>query len=62
MSLISYILNIHNVVLITCKKCGDINYLTTETVGNLTDFSFKCRYCNTITRITLEDGELKKQV
>jgi phage FluMu protein Com len=27
----------------------------------LTDFGFKCRYCNTINRITLENGELKKQ-
>jgi hypothetical protein len=49
------------VALLTCKKCGDINYLTTETVGNLTDFSFKCWNCNTINRTTLRDGELKKQ-
>jgi hypothetical protein len=48
-------------VLITYKKCGDINYLTSEALGNLTDFGFKCRYCNTINRITLEDGEFKKQ-
>jgi hypothetical protein len=27
----------------------------------LTDFGYKCRYCNTINRIALEDGELKKQ-
>jgi hypothetical protein len=30
-------------------------------LDNLTDFGFKCRNCNTINRITLEDGELKKQ-
>ena len=54
-------LDIPYVVLITCKKCGDINYLTSEALGNLTDFGFKCRYCNTINRITIEDGELKKQ-
>jgi hypothetical protein len=30
-------------------------------LGNLTDFGYKCRYCNTINTITLEDGELKKQ-
>jgi RNase P subunit RPR2 len=48
-------------VLITCKKCGDINYLTSEALGKLTDFGYKCRNCNTINRITLEDGELKKQ-
>jgi RNase P subunit RPR2 len=49
-------------VLITCKKCGDINYLTSKALGNLTDFGYKCRNCNTINRITLEDGELKKQL
>jgi RNase P subunit RPR2 len=48
-------------ILITCKKCEDINYLASETLGNLTDFGYKCRSCNTIIRITLEDGELKKQ-
>jgi RNase P subunit RPR2 len=60
-SLIKYNLNILYVVLITCKKCGDINYLTSETLGNVTDFGYKCRNCNAINRITLEDGELKKQ-
>ena len=25
------------------------------------DFGYKCRNCNTINRITLEDGDLKKQ-
>jgi hypothetical protein len=49
-------------VVYTCKKCGGLNYLTSEALGNLTDFSHKCRYCNTIDRITLEDGELKKHV
>jgi hypothetical protein len=24
-----------------CKKCGDISYLTSETLGNLTDFGYK---------------------
>jgi RNase P subunit RPR2 len=46
-------------VLITCKKCGDINYLTSKALGNVT--GYKCRNCNTINRITLEDGELKRQ-
>lgn len=59
--LIRYILNILFMVLITCKKCGDINYLTSEALGNLTDFGYKCRNCDTINRITLEEGELKKQ-
>jgi RNase P subunit RPR2 len=48
-------------VVITCKKCGDINYLNSEALGNLTDFSYKCPYCNTINRITLEGGEVKEQ-
>ena len=56
-SLIRYNFSIHYVVLITCKKCADINYLNSEALSNLTDFGFKCRYCNTINRITLEDGE-----
>ena len=47
-------------VQLTCKKCGGINYLTSETLGNLTDFGYKCRNCNMINRITLEDGDLKK--
>ena len=46
---------------ITCKKCGDINYLTSEALDNLTDFGYKCRNCKTINMITLEDGELEKQ-
>jgi hypothetical protein len=48
-------------VLITCKKCGDINYLTSEALGNLTDFGYTRRNCDTINRITLKHGELKKQ-
>jgi RNase P subunit RPR2 len=58
---IKYNLDIPYMVLITCKNCGDINYLTSEALGNVTDFGYKCRNCNTINRITLEDGELKKQ-
>jgi hypothetical protein len=59
--LIKYFPNITYMVLITCKKCADINYLNSEALGNLTDFDFMCRYCNTINGVTLEDGELKKQ-
>jgi RNase P subunit RPR2 len=61
-SLIRYNLDIHYVVLITCKKCGDISYVASEKLGNVTDFDYKCRNCNRINRITLEDGELKKHV
>jgi hypothetical protein len=45
-----------------CKKYGDISYVASEKLGNVTDFGYKCRNCNTINRIILEDGELKKQV
>jgi RNase P subunit RPR2 len=51
----------HARVLITCKKCGDINYLSPKALGNLTDFGFKCCYCNTINRIILKGGEVKEQ-
>jgi hypothetical protein len=49
------------VVVITRKKCGDINYLNSKSLGNVTDFGFKCRYCDTIDRITFEGGELKSK-
>jgi phage FluMu protein Com len=49
-------------VLITCKKCGELDYYTSQAFCNLTDFGYKCPGCNTINRITLENGELKKQV
>jgi uncharacterized Zn finger protein len=47
-------------VLVTCKKCGELDYLTSKAFGNITDFGYKCRSCGTINRITLENGELKK--
>jgi hypothetical protein len=34
--------------------------LDIQKLGNVTDFGYKCRNCNTINRITIEDGELKK--
>jgi phage FluMu protein Com len=48
-------------VLITCKKCGELDYLTSKAFSNLTDFGAKCEKCETINTITLENGELKKQ-
>jgi hypothetical protein len=46
------------IVLITCKKCGELDYLTSKAFSNLTDFGYKCHYCDTINRITLEgEGE-----
>ena len=49
-------------VLITCKKCGELDYLTSKAFWNITDFGAKCEECETINTITLEKGELKKQV
>jgi hypothetical protein len=61
-SLIKYNLDIPYVVLITCKKCGELNYLTSKAFCNISDFGAKCEKCETINTITLEEGELKKQV
>jgi phage FluMu protein Com len=49
-------------VVITCKECGELNYLTRHAFWNITDFRAKCPKCNTINTVTLENGELKKQV
>jgi hypothetical protein len=46
----------------TCKKCGEPNFLTPHAFGNITDFGAKCEKCEAINTITLEVGELKKQV
>jgi hypothetical protein len=47
-------------VVYTCKKCGELNYLTPHSFWNITDFGAKCERCETINTITLEEGELKK--
>jgi hypothetical protein len=49
------------VVVYSCKKCGEPNYLTPHAFWNITDFGAKCEKCETINTITLEEGELKKQ-
>jgi hypothetical protein len=56
------ILNIPSMAFIYCKKCGEYRYLTPHAFWNITDFGAKCPKCNTINTITLENGELKKQV
>jgi hypothetical protein len=48
-------------VVYSCKKCGELNYLTPHAFWNITDFGAKCEKCETINTITLEKGELKKQ-
>jgi hypothetical protein len=48
-------------VVYSCKKCGELNYLTPHAFWNITDFGAKYEKCETINTITLEEGELKKQ-
>ena len=47
-------------VIITCKECGELIYLTPHAFWNITDFGAKCPRCNTINTITLEKGEPKE--
>jgi hypothetical protein len=49
-------------VVYACKKCGEPNYLTPHAFWNIIDFGVKCSNCNAVNTITLENGELKKQV
>jgi len=42
-------------VLITCKKYGELGYLTSKAFWNITDFGAKCEKCETINTITLEN-------
>ncbi len=42
MRFMKYNLNIPRMFTYACKKCGELNYLTSETLGNLTDFSYEC--------------------
>jgi phage FluMu protein Com len=48
-------------VVYSCKKCGELNYLTIHVFWNITNFGAKCERCETINTITLENEELKKQ-
>jgi DNA-directed RNA polymerase subunit RPC12/RpoP len=48
-------------VVYSCKKCGELNYLTPHAFWNMTDSGAKCENCGTINTITLEKGGLKKQ-
>jgi hypothetical protein len=34
-------------VVYTCKKCGELNYLTPHAFWNITDFGAKCEKCET---------------
>jgi hypothetical protein len=60
-SLINYILNTHYVVLITCKKCGEPNFLTPHAFLNIEDFDAKCEKCETDNRITWRRENLRNK-
>jgi hypothetical protein len=45
----------------SCKKYGELNYLTPHAFWNITNFGAKCERCETINMETLENGELQKQ-
>jgi hypothetical protein len=55
-------LNILFMVVYSCKKCGELNYLTPHAFWNITDFGAKCEKCETINTITLERWEPKRRV
>jgi phage FluMu protein Com len=59
-TLIKYLPNNTSMVVYTCKKCGELNYLNPHAFGNVDDLGIKCEKCETINTITLENGELKK--
>jgi hypothetical protein len=60
-TLIKYYLNIVFMVVYSCKKCGELNYLTPHAFWNISDFGAKCEKCETINTITLDNGELKNK-
>ena len=59
---IKCLLNTPFMVVYSCKKCGEPNFLTPHAFWNITDFGAKCEKCETINTITLENGVLKRQV
>jgi uncharacterized Zn finger protein len=54
--------DITSMPIIFCKKCGETNYLDPKSYWTINDAAVKCKNCGTINTITLENGELKKQV
>jgi phage FluMu protein Com len=46
-------------VVYSCKKCGELNYLTPHAFWNIADFGAKCDRCETINTITF--GERRTQ-
>jgi hypothetical protein len=48
-------------VVYSCKKCDELNFLTAHAFWNITDYGAKREKCATINTITLANGELKKR-
>ena len=49
-------------VVYSCKKCGELNYLVPCAFWNMSDFGAKCEKCETVNTVTIVMGELKKQI
>jgi hypothetical protein len=45
----------YSMVVYACKKCGELNYLTPHAFWNVNDLRVRCKNCNTINTITLEN-------
>ena len=57
-----YFLDIPCMVIYSCKKFGESNYHTPQAFWSITDFDVTRERGRPINTITLEEGELKKQV
>jgi hypothetical protein len=51
----------YSMVVYSCKKCGELNYLTPHAFWDIADFGAKCEKCETTNTITLEEGNLKNK-
>jgi hypothetical protein len=38
-------------VVYSCKKCGELNYLTPHAFWNIADFGVKCEKCDVISEV-----------
>jgi hypothetical protein len=47
---------------IKCKECGKSIYLNPYTYSTVNEVGVKCEQCGATNTITLEKGELRKQV
>ena len=45
-------------VVYSCEKCRELNYLIPHTFWNISDFGAECEKCETINMVTLEKNAL----